>query len=602
MLWSFSFSAYADDVIKVSNWAELKAALEANDGVQRSAARQRSTAMRTSGTASITEADFTGGMSVQLTGDCVGEGYVEIKKSGTTILDLNGYTIKGLEDGAHAYPIVNYGKLLIKDTNEEKEGTIYCGIMNGMDATGIANTSATFMMTGGHIICTHTGDTQAAIVNYGNAVIAGGIVEANGYALLNKEGAPLLDVRTGALITGEVKDDAGTLTVGDNVYTVAKIGDTRYGSLEAAINAAVDGDVIVLVKDVTGDVTITQKADVDVTIDGDGKTFTGVMTIDGANRHTGAETLTIKNVVFQAVVGKRECIASATGNAYAHNVTIEGCTFKGNDTYSKDNTFAIRFPSGGVGYDLTVQNCTADDKMFGLLWVTQVVGELIVDDCTAEGVTEGIVLTNTTKATITNTTIDASNVAIRAGQAGAADGTVNDFRFGNNTLKSDNIAIQIRGNATDANLSMTENAVSGTTHISGNTADTKIAADANYWDGLDNPKVDGAEVTVNTYYSDEARTDLVRKYLSGGIIGYTGTDRIYGEVWANANSSLVVKVLAANGEVMGTATLKNTSLLDGDVQVSWYIRLNGESSNSWDVAWSTTAPSATAVSASSIQS
>ncbi len=591
MLWSFSFSAYADDVIKVSNWAELKAALEANDGVQRSAARQRSTAMRTSGTASITEADFTGGMSVQLTGDCVGEGYVEIKKSGTTILDLNGFTIKGLEDGAHAYPIVNYGKLLIKDTNEEKEGTIYCGIMNGMDATGIANTSATFMMTGGHIICTHTDDDQAAIVNYGNAVIAGGIVEANGNALLNKEGAPLLDVRTGALITGEVKDDAGTLKVGDNVYTVAKIGDTRYGSLEAAINAAVDDDVIVLVKDVTGDVTITQKADVDVTIDGDGKTFTGVMTIDGANRHTGAETLTIKNVVFQAVDGKRECIASATGNAYAHNVTIEGCTFKGNDTYSKDNTFAIRFPSGGVGYDLTVQNCTADDKMFGLLWVTQVVGELIVDNCTAEGVTEGIVLTNTTKATITKTTIDASNVAIRAGQAGAADGTVNDFRFGNNTLKSDNIAIQIRGNATDANLSMTQNVVSGTTHISGNTADTKIAADANYWDGKSAPVVaEGSPaINVNSYYADEALTDLVRNEMGSITPGYTTTDRIYGEAQGNAVTSFVVKVLNANNEVMGTATLKKPELINGNVFVSWYIRLNGESSGSWNVAW-TAAP------------
>ncbi len=302
---------------------------------------------------------------------------------------------------------------------------------------------------------------------------------------------------------------------------VAKIGDVEYATLQAAVDAAVDGDVVTLIADVTeNEVLITQKADVDVTIDGNDKTFTGHMTIFGSGRHTGAETLTIQNVVFQAVDGKGECIASATNingvNSYAHNVTIDGCSFKGNDTYSANNTFAIRFPSGGVGYDLTVKNCTADNKMFGLLWVTQVVGELIVDNCTAEGVKEGIVLTNTTKATITETTIDASNVAIRAGQTGAADGTINEFTFNNNTLKSDAIAIQLRGNATDANLSMEQNVVSGTTHISGNTAATNIAADANYWDGNENPTVDGTAVLVDSYYTDNTLNNLESIYGGEG--------------------------------------------------------------------------------------
>ena len=314
------------------------------------------------------------------------------------------------------------------------------------------------------------------------------------------------------------KHGANTVVKVDGVVVwtaPAKIGETRYATLQEAVDAAQDGDVVTLIADVTEDeVLITQKADVDVTIDGNGKTFTGHMTIFGSGRHTGAETLTIQNVVFQAVVDEGECIASATNingvNSYAHNVTIDNCSFNGNDTYSADNTFAIRFPYGGVGYDLTVKNCTADDKMFGLLWVTQVVGELIVDNCTAEGVKEGIVLTSTANATITNTTIDASNVAIRAGQTGAADGTINEFTFNYNTLKSGAIAIQLRGNATDANLSMTENVVSGTPHISGNTADTNISADANYWgEGLTGPVVDGTNVDVNSYYADEAREQLI---------------------------------------------------------------------------------------------
>ena len=53
MLTSFSLSA--DDVIVVNSWAELKAAIEAantNSEVQRSAARQRSNALRTTATSS----------------------------------------------------------------------------------------------------------------------------------------------------------------------------------------------------------------------------------------------------------------------------------------------------------------------------------------------------------------------------------------------------------------------------------------------------------------------------------------------------------------------------------------------------------------------
>ena len=354
----------------------------------------------------------------------------------------------------------------------------------------------------------------------------------NNATLASTNGGPQVVVTAG-------KDDEAyvtptsdvNVTLYDNVTSTfgltAKIGNAFYATLQDAVDNAIDGDVVTLIADVTEDeVLITQKADVDVTINGNNKTFTGHITIFGSGRHTGAETLTIKNVVFKAVNGKGECIASATNingvNSYAHNVTIDNCSFKGNDTYSADNTFAIRFPSGGVGYDLTVTGCTADDKMFGLLWVTQVGGELIVDNCTAEGVKEGIVLTSTTKATITNTTIDASNVAIRAGQAGAADGTINEFTFNNNTLKSNDIAIQIRGNATDSKLSMEKNVVSGTTHISGNTAATKISADANYWDGKEAP-VATTPVDVFSYYAElNADGTIKEESLKSNVVAKIG--------------------------------------------------------------------------------
>ena len=391
-----------------------------------------------------------------------------------------------------------------------------------------------------------------------------------------------------AKINVTLNNDASTFGL------VAKIGYAFYATLQDAIDNAIDGDVVTLIADVTeNEVLITQKADVDVTIDGNNKTFTGHMTISGNNRHTGAETLTIKDVVFKAVDGKGECIASATNNSYAHNVTIDNCSFNGNETYSADHTFAIRFPSGGVGYDLTVTDCTADEKMFGLLWVTQVVGDLIVDNCTAEGVKEGIVLTSTTKATITNTKIDASTVAIRAGQQVPADGKINEFIFNNNTLKSDAIAIQLRGDATDANLSMTENVVSGTTHISGNTADTKISADANYWDGQSAPVVaEGSpSIVVNSYYADEACTQLVRNEM-GSICAFVQSDRITGDVTTNAGQSLVINIIGKDGHVIGTTSCEKPELMTGfNNPLTWRINFGADDSGSWAMTWNEGNPS-----------
>ena len=553
-------------------------------------------------------------------------GNIVIPKGRTVTIDLNGHTLSTTDNST--YIINNLGKLTIKDSNESGKGKIsaYGGIYNGKTynpnvrtAFGDVNLSAKLTIESG-VIEDISSDKRAVIYNYGMLYITGGKFYGKYSGITNYGMADIkntyieclgadndvaaivndFDITFGenVYIAGEYRAVTGTAAyTGTPIFLYAELNGKKYSSLQDAIDNAIDGDVVTLIANGTEDeVLITQKADVDVTINGNNKTFTGHITIFGSGRHTGAETLTIKNVVFQAVDGKGECIASATKingvNSYAHNVTVEGCTFKGNDTYSADNTFAIRFPSGGVGYDLTVTNCIADEKMFGLLWVTQVGGELIVDNCTAEGVKEGIVLTNTTNATITKTTIDASTVAIRAGQTGAADGTINEFKFNNNTLKSNDIAIQIRGNATDANLSMEKNVVSGTTHISGNTAATKIAADANYWDGEEAP-VATTPIVVNSYYLDEALTTLKRIPMGSDFTAYTREDAIWGEVGGNAIESFVIKVLDADGNVMGTTSLNNVNnIIDGSVYVTWSLKLNAESNQDeyWTMQW-TTAPS-----------
>ena len=441
---------------------------------------------------------------------------------------------------------------------------------------------------------------DGAKLNISGNVTAKGAVTGNGAITLQDATA----VYTAPANLAVVTDLENKMVIyKDGAYKVydpaAKIGDVFYHKLQEAIDAAVNGDVITFVNDVTENVTIMQREGVNLTIDG-GKKFTGVMTIDGGGRSAGAETLTIKNIEFHAVDGKDACIttAIAKGNgvySYAHNVTVENCHFKGNDTYSYNNTFAIRYPSGENGFGLTVKDCTVDNKMFGFIWVSRVENGLVVDHCIVEGVQEAINLTSTPEATIKNSTISAKTLVVRAGQSsGSADGVANKITLEYNKLTSESNVIVLRGEAVDANLSMSENVVSGATHISGTTAKTQVSADANYWDGKAYPVVKGTEVKVNNYYSDEAKSNLVNNHFGGSIVGFVSENGIWGETWGNAFVSYEVKVLDANGNVMGTTTLNNVgNIIDGTVNVTWGINFVGASNDPyWTWQW-TTRPSIT---------
>lgn len=384
-------------------------------------------------------------------------------------------------------------------------------------------------------------------------------------------------------------------TIGE-LTAAAQIGTTKYLTLQAAIDAAVDGDEIVLKEDITEDVKITQKADVDLVINGDGKKFTGIMTVFGNGRQSGAETLTIKNVNFVAKNGADACILSPDHSvnnlySYSHNVTVENCTFT--DLDGDVNCAAIRQGDGG-DKNWTVKNCTVDATMHSLLQVNNVAGKLVVDNCTVKS-KNGLNLNACTNVELTNNRIETQGYAVRTGvSTGGNLGEAKTFVMENDILKSacddGDAVIMFRASAVDANLSMTENVVSGTTHISGNTADTKISADANYWDGKNAP-VASTDVFVNTYYTDEALTQLAGNAKGGNIIGYTDTYRIWSDSWGNARESFVVKVLDAEGKVMGTTSLNNKNdIIDGDVEVTWSINLKGESSDYWTMEW-TTAPS-----------
>lgn len=403
---------------------------------------------------------------------------------------------------------------------------------------------------------------------------------------------------------GDVTVINGTLAQEDVAdFAVAAIDSegnviAYYAKLQNAVDACVAGaNNIELLGDVTEDVKITQKEGVNIVIDGDGKKFTGIMTVFGDARHQGAETLAIKNVNFVAKAGADACVLSPDRTAqnparysYSHNVTVENCTFT--DPDGAVNCAAIRQNDGG-DRNWTVTKCTVDNTMHSLLQVNNVEGMLTVSECTVNS-KNGLNLNATINATITGNNIDVKGYALRSGvSSGGNLGTAKTLVLEDNTLKSacgdGDAVIMFRASSVDMDLSMTKNVVEGTTHISGNTTATKIAADANYWDGETAPVTTGTAITVNSYYADAALSQLERNYLGGAIVGYTADSRIWGDAWGNATESYVVKVVDAEGNVMGTTSLNNVDgIIDGDVNVTWGINFVGASTDPyWTWEWTT---------------
>lgn len=355
MLSSFTFSAYAQQVITVSNAAELREALTGNDGIQQSASLQRGA--RAAMKLTIELDAYTDPSQVQ-----------EIIEAGYDVtLNLNGCTLIG--------DFTNKGSLTIVD--ETGKGAIIGSITN--------EEGATLTLESGNIIA----QGGAAIVNKGTANFNGGSV------------------------TGEMTN-TGTL---NGEPTAATIGDAA--TLQAAINAAVDGQVIKLAADITGDVTVVQKPGVKFTIDGAGKNFKGSITVDGKSAAYPTAGVTIQNVNFVDVATGAVCInLGVSGNnntRYTSNVTVQNCTFTGTDKTAA----AIKSYTGG-DKQLAIIGCTATG-MHSLAQLKNVAG-VEVTGCKVIDGKNGISLGVSSDVAISQTEMDCTGYGVRA-DANAAGGS-----------------------------------------------------------------------------------------------------------------------------------------------------------------------------------
>ena len=158
----------------------------------------------------------------------------------------------------------------------------------------------------------------------------------------------------GKTVTTDVKYNR--VVYADGKYALelcpARIGEQGYATLQEAINAVQNGQEVVLLKDCAENVTLTEKVGLYYTINGDGKTLNGKITITPLSDERDNRRITIKNIKFENTADvARDFISCAVTNHYPR-LTVEGCTFTGN---GKNTDVALRLKTA---YGAVIKNCT----------------------------------------------------------------------------------------------------------------------------------------------------------------------------------------------------------------------------------------------------
>lgn len=137
---------------------------------------------------------------------------------------------------------------------------------------------------------------------------------------------------------------------------------TTAAELQAAIDAAIVGqNLIKFGANIGGTITVNQKPDVEILIDGQGHTFSGTFFVAGGSNWGNTEGLSIQNMIFykNAMSAAGDCIilgqSGDTGTRYVHNVIITNCEFTVFGPKAGDCVPVRAYQAN----DIKVVNCTA---------------------------------------------------------------------------------------------------------------------------------------------------------------------------------------------------------------------------------------------------
>ncbi|MBQ7941036.1 MAG: hypothetical protein IJ328_01340, partial [Muribaculaceae bacterium] len=205
-------------------------------------------------------------------------------------------------------------------------------------------------------------------------------------------------------------------------------------SLQSALDnmAEVGNYILTFANNITGDVTVTEKKDVKVVIDGDKKKYDGTINIYGNSGDQNAE-LVVKNVNFETSTnGEVFVYGFNTGTSdysrYPDAVTVEDCTFtaKGEAVHT---AVGVKLASGQG--DFNIISCTATN-MHSLAQFQSHEKAAIIDGAELNGCKNGVSFGNTAEAVLKNSTINSEAYGVR----GDGDGRNCNLTVTNTTINS----------------------------------------------------------------------------------------------------------------------------------------------------------------------
>lgn len=195
----------------------------------------------------------------------------------------------------------------------------------------------------------------------------------------------------------------------EEVATVISKTVNNAAELQAAIDAAPVGQTRIVFGNelISGNITVNQKKDVQILIDGQNKMFNGNITVNGGSEWGGTEGLSLQNIQFttSATDGDIITVGENSGSSrYAHNVTITGCKFVW--MYAPDANCKVVGIRAYQANDITVNAC----NFAKLHSIAQITGgsNIKFQEVTSSTCLRGINLGSATNALITKCNITAA--------------------------------------------------------------------------------------------------------------------------------------------------------------------------------------------------
>ena len=221
-----------------------------------------------------------------------------------------------------------------------------------------------------------------------------------------------------------------------NVEVLVKVNTVA--NLERQANVANDENIIQVCADLTGDVMVQQKPNVDVVIDGNEHKYDGTIKIHNGSNYNNA-TLLIKDfmfetsrlypnekgtMVFDFIMPNEFGVENGVTRRYSNNVTVDNCKFTAT---GEAQNVAVGVQAKSCT-NLQVLNCTATN-MHSLVQAQSCGGDVVVMNSTING-KNGVAFKQVKNAVVEGNTITAAAYGIRF------DGNIDNYGI---TVKDNNV-------------------------------------------------------------------------------------------------------------------------------------------------------------------